>query len=378
MIKRAGETGKQVIAGAGENLYLRAAPSGAARWVVIKHMDGKNRERALGRYPETTLAVARAQVPAIVAKLERKLARIRTPDAPTKFHKFAEWYFDNHHRPGLSSTKGVEMWRLVLGKYLKPLGHLRVEQIRPHHVAEVLTSLTDRPAMMRDVRGKLAIVLEAARALGLTNTNAADWSIVKFHIPGAAVKGRKSYRSEHHGALELDHMPALMGYLRARDTMAAQCLEWLILTTTRSTEARAAMVEEIDLDAAIWAIDPARMKKGILHRIPLSPRAIEIAGEAIGTRTSGLLFPGRSGTKPVSDQTLRDLVFGYECHELGRAAPRATVHGFRACFGSWGQRQGYADEVLDRQLSHVADAYLRDDVLEIRREILKRWQSALV
>src|ERR1700716_4356475 len=67
---------------------------------------------------------------------------------------------------------------------------------------------------------------------------------------------------------------------------------------------------EIDLDAKVWTIPPARMKAGKEHRVPLSGRAIEIIEKLAETRWSPLVF-GCSRTSMAA---------------LVPAGP--TVHGF--------------------------------------------------
>jgi integrase len=57
-------------------------------------------------------------------------------------------------------------------------------------------------------------------------------------------------------------VPAFVKHLRSSDGMAALALELLILTATRTGETLGATWREIDLDNAIWAIPPDRMKTG--------------------------------------------------------------------------------------------------------------------
>lgn len=58
--------------------------------------------------------------------------------------------------------------------------------------------------------------------------------------------------------------------------MAAFALEFVILTAARTSEVLGATWKEVDLAKAIWTIPAARMKAGKEHRVPLSPRAVEI------------------------------------------------------------------------------------------------------
>jgi hypothetical protein len=56
-----------------------------------------------------------------------------------------------------------------------------------------------------------------------------------------------------------------------------------------------------------------------------------------------------------------------------------TVHGLRACLGSWmaenNVRPQVADFVLAHQQASLDAAYQRSDLLEERREVLERWAN---
>ena len=111
-------------------------------------------------------------------------------------------------------------------------------------------------------------------------------------------------------------------------------LEFLILTASRSGEIRNARRDEFSLDISlsspfsVWSVPAARMKAKRIHTVPLSNKAIALLGEAEALSDgSGLLFPGTSQGKPLSDMTLSKLV-----KELGFDV---DVHGFRTSFKTW-------------------------------------------
>ena len=62
--------------------------------------------------------------------------------------------------------------------------------------------------------------------------------------------------------------------------MARLAVEFLVITAVRSGEVCGAKWEEIDRDAAVWVIPSKRMKIKCEHRVPLSPRAIEVLGRS--------------------------------------------------------------------------------------------------
>ena len=118
------------------------------------------------------------------------------------------------------------------------------------------------------------------------------------------------------------------------------------------------------------------MKANRDHRVPLSPRALEILVEAKSLSDgSDLVFPGTQSGKPLSDMTLSKLV-----KELGFDA---DVHGFRTSFRTWAQeRTNYPREVAEAALAHsIKDkseaAYARSDLFEKRRKMMESWADYL-
>lgn len=56
-------------------------------------------------------------------------------------------------------------------------------------------------------------------------------------------------------------------------------LEFTILTACRTSKVLGARWDEIDFAKNLWAIPPLRMKAAREHRVPLSPRCLEIVDD---------------------------------------------------------------------------------------------------
>ena len=148
-------------------------------------------------------------------------------------------------------------------------------------------------------------------------------------------------------------------------------MEFCILTATRSGETLAARWDEIDLDAKIWTIPPARTKAAREHRIPLSDHAIAILQEMETAKTGDYVFPGQRPGRPLSGMAFEML--------LRRIGSPFTTHGFRSSFRDWaGNETTFPRELAEYALSHVIgdkaeQAYRRSDALERRRELMDAW-----
>ena len=153
--------------------------------------------------------------------------------------------------------------------------------------------------------------------------------------------------------------------------------EFILLTVARSGEGRCATWAEMDLEGATWTIPAERMKARKEHRVPLSPRCVDILREAKAmprderSADSPLVFPSRG--KVLSAPTIGKL--------LENIAVDTTVHGLRSTFRDWGAEQTDAPrEVLEACLAHgVKDkaeaAYARSDLLDKRREVMEKWAA---
>ena len=141
---------------------------------------------------------------------------------------------------------------------------------------------------------------------------------------------------------------------------AKLCFEFLTLTAARSGEVRAARLDEIDLDRPVWTVPAERMKTSREHRVPLSPKAVEILREPDARFAgSGILFPSITG-EVLSESTLSKLLRG-----LGI---EIVPHGFRSSYRDWCAESGQPKEIAEAALAHIVQgvegAYFRSDLFE--------------
>ena len=131
-------------------------------------------------------------------------------------------------------------------------------------------------------------MLDSAKARGYREReNPARW---RGHI-AQILPPRSRLTRGHHKAMAYASVPAFVRALHTREATAALALEFVILTASRSGEVIGARWDEVDLDKAIWTIPAVRMKAAKEHRVPLSPRAVEIL-ESLRPLESDWLFPG--------------------------------------------------------------------------------------
>ena len=216
------------------------------------------------------------------------------------------------------------------------------------------------------VRQRIAAVMKWAVAHGYRQDNPAG-DAVSAALPKNAVP------QQHQRALPHAEVGAALARVRRSRAYLVTVLpfEFLVLTACRNGEVRGTRWEEIDTAGAVWTIPAERMKAAREHRVPLSPRALQIVAEAqqLADRR-GLVFPSPTG-KMLSQSTmpslLRDLEIG------------AVPHGFRSSFRGWAAEcTDYPREVCELALAHVKSdrveaAYRRSDPFEKRRKLMDDW-----
>lgn len=355
----------------GGGLYLFIDQHGRRRWIFMYVREGKRSELGLGGGRDLSLANARAEA----AKLREVLATGGDPKAerakeeriPT-FGEYADAYVEAM-KPSWRNAKHAAQWTMTLTTYVMSIRGKPVNTIDTQDVLEVLNDLWKRtPETAERLRGRIENVLDAAKAKGhRSGENPARW---RGHLDQLLPKRQRLSRG-HHSALPYDAIPDFMASLRERGAVAARALEFTILTAARSGEVLGAQWDEIDAGKKIWTIPAARMKAGRDHRVPLSPRALEILEEMAKLGKEGHLFPGPKPKKPLSSMAMAMLI--------RRMKAGITVHGFRSTFRDWAsETTGFPHEVCEMALAHTIGnkaeaAYRRGDLFDKRRKLMEAW-----
>lgn len=214
---------------------------------------------------------------------------------------------------------------MTLAKHVVPhVGHLPVTEIEAADVLAVLEPLwTTKRETARRVRQRIGAVMDWAVTHGHRTDNPAGAA-----LNAALPRGGRPVR--HHKALPYAEVAGAMATVKGTKCWPATalCFHFLVLTATRSGEARLATWDEVDSEAALWTIPAERMKMGREHKVPLSPQALAVLEEARTFRgRDNLVFPSPN-RKPLSERTLPNI--------LKRQDVEAVPHGFRSSFRDWG------------------------------------------
>jgi integrase len=361
----------------GGGLYLRISANGGRRWVFVFRWHGKRTEMGLGSARKGHVGLKEARDKASecrrllrdgISPLEAKRS---APKAVPTFGEFADKLIDDL-ASGFSNEKHVEQWRSTLKTHAAPLRDKPINKITTEDVLGVLKPIwTTRNETASRLRGRIEKVLSAAKAEGLRDgENPARW---RGHLDQRLPKRQKLSRG-HHAAMPFAELPSFMTRLRGREAPSARALEFLILTATRGGETRGARWSEFDFDKKVWTIPAERMKSKRPHRVPLTPRMLEILEICRKRCKTAHVFVGPDGERPLSEGAFKVLLDRLDEGEW-------TPHGFRSSFRDWAAEiTSFAHEVVEMALAHVIAndteaAYRRGDLLEKRRQLMEAWEA---
>ena len=380
-INRLKEPGLWAVGGVA-GLYLHVNARGARSWILRVVVGDKRRDMGLGGYPDIGVTDARQKAREARLKIEqgvdpillRKQAKseLMALQATDKTFEQAAGEYIKIHADSWSNDKHRKQWESTLAAYAFPVvGKLSLRHIRQEHILKILEPIwTTKTETATRVRGRMESILDWAKVKGLrSGENPAAW---KGHLDHMLPAPTRLKKIEHLTAVPVREMPGFMVKLRQAAGIAAQALEFLILTAARSGEVRGITWEEVSLDDALWIVPAERMKMKKEHRVPLSNRAVDILKSQPRIDGNPLVFPAPRGSQ-MSDATMSAV--------LKRMNVDATVHGFRSSFRDWcGDYTNYPRDLAEQCLAHGADdpveaAYRRGDALERRREIMNEWSK---
>ena len=379
-VKAAKATSKKRRIADGGNLYLVVRPSGSKTWAFIYKEETKTIERGLGSYPDITLADARetAQKLRKARQNSESLDKVLNPPKGMTFGEAAQGAlelrlkrFRSHHT--------VRQWKTDLFDRLSDWQEKPIKDLSRKDVIKVLRPVVNKtPESGRRFRTRIEAVF--SYAIGLEEYEGANPARWKDGL-ASSIRDRdfKTNPVKHHSALDYSLVPKLMEDLKSRSALSALCLRFTILTAARTTQARGARWDEIDLEGALWTIQADRMKAGRLHKVPLSKAAIEVLEPLHEMRRGDFVFPSHGKDGYLSDAAMLTLLSRLVLRGEGVDNP-ITIHGFRSTLLQWIEHETtYARDLAEHSLAHAVGSkafrsYSRDTSrLEQRRELMEAW-----
>lgn len=361
----------------GKGLYLEVKPNGVKAWRYRFRLTGKESVFAIGDYPAIALVDARKKREeardlvkrGINPAHNRQLEKIKQgQEAATTFEAVALEWLALKDWEKVTKDRRLDMLQRVV---FPTIGHLPIKQVTPAHILSIIQE-----------RGKIspAVAAEARR----TMQGVFDLAICTLRAESDPVHPVRNAlppnKTQHKRALGDDEIGQLLRDLEEHkgnyQTGAAFKLMWQ--TLCRPSEAIEAEWKEFDLDAALWKIPAARMKKRKEHVVPLPSQTVEVlrSMHAI-TGQYAHVFPNRDDrTKPMTAATMRQALktLGW----AGKYSPHAT----RTTGSTKLNEMGYRSDWIEKQLAHaemnaVRRTYNHADYLADRATMMQHWADFL-
>lgn len=375
-------------------LYLKVGGNGAASWFYRYRLGGKRREMGLGslkrlKLAEATRAAKKADFlrdDGIDPISERKRTRAENlakdhPQGPTaNFKRMAEQFLQVHGAEWRHKY-ARQAWLGLMQIYVYPvIGDLRLEQIRISHITEIMTRAREAkfPKTAHRARMRVEQVLNYAIAQS-GNHLLVNPASGKLH-PKPPNGERPHFRSVvFKAAPEVFQALDVLAAQHAGSLTGSALNAWLfmILCSSRPSEALGARWSEIDQYEKLWTLPGARMKSGKSHIVPLSSPALSVLQRQRTVATGDMVFPGRGGSLMSYDTFTRA--------PANAGLDAASPHGWRSVFRRWAGNvaddvpRDLAEAALAHSLGSVEGSYWHgeDRAVERRRKVMAQYAEWL-
>jgi integrase len=384
------KAGQPVARADGDGLTFTLSTKGTAAWVLRYRFGGKPRELTIGRYPENTLARARALATEARAKIqqgvdvarEKQKASIERAAAKT-LRELAADYMEKAF-PGLAANTIKQRRHHIEDVILPKLGNLAAREVGTADVVSLIEAVGNGSINVAELVFTAASEIfkhGVARHVVTTNPCA---GISVSAICGKAEPKRQRLK------LTTEELRAILSALPSIGEQNALAVKILLATCTRIGELTKAEWAHVDFDLAEWFIPDANSKTGKGFTVPLSPAAVgwfkELQTFSFG---SPYVLPARQlrrkhnhGGDVHFEQRALNSMLHKLCDKLGDKVRRFTPHDLRSTarshLAALGVNVIVAERCLNHSLGGLIAVYDQHDYMTERRAALEMWAGFIL
>lgn len=380
-------------------LILMVTPKGAKTFYSYRWLAGRPERIKIGTFPAFTIEQARAKANEINGAIARdgnpasvKRAIRAEPTFKEVFERFIKEKRNRSGRP-LAPRTLVE-YQALLQIHLKGIENLKLSQVTPDRLRAIKIA---SDAQTNKARAVISTVFNWAISEGIT----------AVQNPASAIKSR--FIKSRERFLQPAEFPRFMAAVKA-----SRFRDFFLLalyTGARTSNLTAMRWQDIDMTEAVWVIP--KTKNGDLHRVALSPEAIEILKQRKAHKVVNAVwvFPSHGNTGHIgSPRKAWSALFDWDELEqlkksimaIGCPVPESEgdikclasklkinveridhlrIHDLRRTFGSWQARQGTSLAIIGKSLGHksqqATQIYSRLDLDPVRQSV-ERATAAIV
>lgn len=373
-------------------LFIFVEANGSKLWRFAYRHGGKAKLLSGGRFPQTSLADARAWRDKMKHQLalgldpsderRKELAVLAVPAGST-FEEVAREWLEARLLSWVPKYASRIVARLEVDVF-PAVGDKDIAEITPREMLDIFRTIQARGSFetAHRIKNYCSEVFRYAIPDGRCDSDPCrDLS------PAMAKKKPVRHRSK----VAAKDLPDFYVKFNADtgERMSHLALRWTIMTMVRTSETRFAEFDEFEnMGAAdpLWRISPERMKMRSEHLVPLSHQAVELFNEiwelnvyrqAGNMRLGRYLFPVPiSKSLVISENRMLDIMY-----RMGFRG-KATVHGFRSLASTVLNESGlFEGDWVEMQLAHqpqgVRGVYNSAIYLKHRRPMLQWWADYL-
>lgn len=353
---------------------VRCYPGGGKSFFIDYRIDGRQRRYTIGPFPRWSPDAARERAKELRKLIDRgsdpagdKRERREAPTVQDLVDRYVkDWLPRRADGPGRMADEKKMLAEIVahLGK------HTKIADVHGGDIAEMhgkISQSVGRSGNPRRVRAN-RILTVASKMFSLALVPRAGETLAwRNALLGNPCKGiERNYEEGRERFFSQKELAAISEALAEYDGVAADCAQLIMLTGCRPAEAMKSMWAEFDTETGYWIKPSAHTKQRRVHKLPLSPAAMELIADLRKRRRSTQwVFPGdRPGQHIAAMWHLWHFV-----RKRAALGQDARLYDLRHTFASVGAGGGLSLPIIGQLLGHTQVrttqryAHLADDPL---------------
>jgi integrase len=346
---------------------VRSYAGGGKSFFVDYRLNGRQRRYTIGPFPRWSAEAAREEAKKLRKGIDRGVdpagdKRARRI-APTVQDLIDRYIADHLPKKSLAGPR-LRDERTMLAEIGAKLGkHTKVADIHGGDIADMHRRITESGRPVRANR----ILAIASKMFSLSLVPKAGETLPwRNAVLGNPCRGIERNREEaKERFFSQSELTAISDALAKYAGGAANCVRLIMLTGCRPIEAMKAQWEEFDKEPGCWIKPSAHTKQRKVHKLPLSPAAIELVDRLREKRKGKWVFPG---DVPGAHLTALSRVWTFVRKQTGLGKD-ARLYDLRHSFASVGAGGGLSLPIIGKLLGHSQSrttqryAHLADDPL---------------
>jgi integrase len=328
---------------------IRSYPGGGKSFFIDYRLDGRQRRYTIGPFPRWSAEAARQRAKELRKQIDRgtdpagdKRARRTAPTVQDLIDRYVADHLPKKSIVGARLRDEQKMLAEIGAKLGK---HTKVVDIHGGDIADMHRRITESGRPIR--ANRILAIASKAFALSLM-PKAGETFPWRNAALGNPCKGiQKNHEEAKERFFSQSELAAISDALARYRGGAADCVRLVMLTGARPIEAMKASWEEFDAEPGYWCKPSAHTKQRKVHRLPLSPPAVQLIERLRKKRKGRWVF---AGDVPGKNLTVLSRVWKFVRKETGIG--NARLYDLRHSFASVGAGGGLSLAIIGKLLGH--------------------------